>query len=514
MAKKRVVKQEPVTQALQAQWNDWSHMRMLLNTVGTQDRRALLSSWMNRDIDMDFECRWPTDIESVKYKQLFERNGVANRVVTIWPEECWILPPEIYETEKAQKETPFEKTWKELERTMHLLSYLKRVDILSRIGRYGGLLMGLSDLGPNGRLSDPVKGVEEAVVAKMNGKPVKALNLKLLFLKAFQESDITIATREERPSSPRYTLPVTYTVTMENPSGVGTTSAVVHWTRMMHVVDNRLSSEVLGEPAMKPVWNDLIDVRKIKGGGAEGYWRACLSGTAWGVDPRIVDPGVQLTTEQKDAFKEQLKDMHGGMQRDMISLGLVPQDIAPKLIDPTPFIKSHIELICIQLGIPVSIFMGREEGQLAADENRSSWLERVQGRQNNYLTPMLVHPFVERLQIYGVLPETKEEVKITWPERDVPTPQDIADTAVKTTQALAQYQQGNVSGLIGEREYFGQVLQKTTEEIDAIADEVNDWEENNQVDETEPLENPTPGDNNLEDNLNPVEGETGNGNGE
>jgi len=490
MARKKVHKQEPVTQALQVQWNEWSKMRMLLNTVGTQDRRALLSSWMNRDIDMDFECRWPTDIEPVKYKQLFERNGVANRVVTIWPEECWILPPEIYETEKAKKETPFEQIWKELESTMHLLSYLKRVDILSRIGRYGGLLMGLSDLGSNGKLNDPVKGVEEAIIAKMNSRPIKPLSLKLLFLKAFQETDLAISERETRPNHPRYTLPTKYMVTMESASGVGTTSAVVHWTRMLHVVANRLSSDVFGEPAMKPVWNDLIDVRKIGGGGAEGYWRACLSGTAWGVDPRIVDPGVTLTEEQKEAFREQVKSMHDSMQRDMISLGLVPQDIAPKLVDPTPYIDNKIEMICIQLGIPVSIFKGREEGQLAADENRSSWLERVKGHQSNYETPMLVQPFVERLQVYGVLPETKEKVKIDWPERDMPSEQDIADTAVKTTQALAQYQQGNVGGLMGEREYFGQVLKKTPEEIDAIADEVNDWEENNQVDETVPSESP------------------------
>jgi hypothetical protein len=496
MAKKRAItKRNAPAGGANPQWSQWMAMRNLLNTVGTQDRRALLTSWLNRDIDMNFECRWPTEIEPYEYKQLFERHGVAQRVVTIWPEECWILPPEIYESEDAKKETPFEAAWKALEKNLHLTSYLKRVDILSRIGRYGGLLFGLSDLGAGGKLSDPVKGVEEAFLAQMNGKPIKPMNYKLLFLKAFQEADITISERETRPNHPRYTLPTKYTVTMENPSGSSTSSATVHWTRMLHVADNRLSSEVFGEPAMKPVWNDLIDVRKIKGGGAEGYWRACLSGIMWGLNEKLVDPSVNLTPDQKEEFQEDLQKYHNGMQRDLISMGLVPHDIAPKLVDPTPFVKCQIDLICIQLGIPISIFMGREEGQLAADENRDSWLERVKGRQNNYLTPMLVQPFVERLQVYGALPVTKEEVQIAWPERDVPSEGDIADTAVKTTTALAQYQQGDVSGLMGEKEYFGQVLKKTPEEIDAIAKEVGNWEANNNPPEDTAESNPAVPDN-------------------
>ncbi len=489
-------------------------MRTLLNTVGTQDRRALLTSWLNRDIDMNFECRWPTEIDPQEYKLLFERHGVANRVVTIWPDECWVLPPEIYEDESAKKETPFEVAWKELERQKHVLSYLKRVDILSRIGRYGGLLFGLSDLGANGRLSDPVKGFEESYLAQLDGQPIKPLKYKLLFLKAFQEADITISERETRPNSPRYTLPTKYTVTMENPAGNSTTSATVHWTRMLHVADNRLSSEVYGEPAMKPVWNDLIDVRKIKGGGAEGYWRACLSGIMWGLNEKLVDPSVNLSDEQKEQFQEDLQKYHNGMQRDLISMGLVPHDIAPKLVDPSPFVRNQIELICIQLGIPVSIFMGREEGKLAADENRSSWLERVQGRQSNYLTPMLVRPFVEQLQMYGALPVTKEAVQIDWPERDVPSPLDIADVAVKTTAALAQYVQGGVNQVMGEKEYFGQVLQKTSDEIDAIAKEVGDWEELNNPPEPQVVEpNPALPDNKSEENPKPEQGDE-NGNNE
>jgi len=238
---------------------------------------------------------------------------------------------------------------------------------------------------------------------------------------------------------------------------------------------------------MKPVLNDLLDLRKMKGGASEGYWRACLSGISWGLNEKLVDPSVLISDAQEESLLDDIEKYHNTLQHDIISMGLVPHDIAPKLIDPTSFQKMLIELICIQIGVPVAIFMGREEGKLAADENRSSWLERVQGRQNNYVTPRILRPFVETCQMYGALPVTAEDVTVEWPDRNSPTEKDVADTALKTTQALAAYVSGGVNQFVGEEQYLGQVFKKTTDEIQAIADEVEDWEELNNPPEPEPL---------------------------
>lgn len=456
----------------------------LLNTVRTQDSRALLSSWLSRELDINYECRWPTTITTADYKDMFERFSVAARVVSIWPEECWIQPPDIYENEDAKTETAFEQVWNDLVKTKYILSYLERVDILSRIGRYGGLLFGLSDLQENEKMSKPVEGVQ---INPDTGLIEGPRNLKLLYLKVFQEADLEITLRESNVSSPRYGMPIMYSVTMENPDG-STKVDKVHWTRMLHVVDNRLSSDILGEPAMKPVWNELLDLRKTKGAAAEGYWKAALSGFVWGLDKNLVDPNTTITSAQKEDFMDELDKMHNSLQHDIISLGLEPKDVAPKLIDPTPYTKMLIELICIKLRVPVSIFMGREEGQLAADENRTAWLERVKGRQDNYLTPMLIRPCVQQLQAYGVLPET-QEFKTDWPDRNSPTEKDIAETAVNTTRAMSLYVSGGVNQLIGEKEYLGQVFKKTPDEIEVIGKEINDWEQMYSEPEPEPDDN-------------------------
>lgn len=502
MAKKKSVKKttqsQPKSNIL---WENWAKARRLMNITGTQSREAILQSFLSRDIDMNYECRWPEDLNADDCKLLYERFGVATRVVEIWPNECWILPPDVYEVEDQDEETEFEKAWKAMEKRHHVISYLKRVDILSGIGRYGVMVFGLDDLQTGEDFSQPVEGMEEILVRSTLGDSWTPLKHRLLYIKVYQESDAEIVRRDDNPSSPRYGQPVEYRIKMESPTSLTSATTIqknVHWTRCLHIADNRLSSEIFGEPRMKPVYNDLIDLRKMKGGASEGYWRACLSGIMWGLHDKLMDPSATLTADQKESFIEELQQYYyNSLQRDIISMGLVPHDIAPKLVDPSPFVRMLIEMICIKMDVPVSIFMGREEGKLAADENRSSWLERVKGRQNNYVTPYIIRPFVERLQMYGVLPLTQEEEFMTdWPDRDSPSEKDIAETAVKTTQALAQYVSSGVNQLFGEREYLGQVFKKTTDEIDAIATEVDEWEElNNPPEDDNMRDEPTGGTN-------------------
>lgn len=411
--------------------------------------------------------------------------GLATRAVMVWPNECWILPPEVYETESSEK-TEFEKAWDVLNRDLDLLGELKRVDILSRIVRFGVMVYGFDDLGPNDNFKKPVEGVDE-----LTGEVQRGKGLKLLYVNSYDETAVTVSKRETRKNSRRYGLPVLYSIQVEDPNTSTVVPSEVHWTRVEHFVPNRLSNKIYGEPTMKPAYNDLIDVRKTKGASAEGYWRAALSGIMWGLNDKLVDPNTNMTDDQKEAFLEELTKFHNSMQRDLISFGLVPHDIAPKLIDPSPWLKSIIEQICLYLEIPYRVFMGTEEGKLAGGQDRTAWLERVKGHQNNYVTPGVILPVVLRLQKYGVLPMTTDPIKVHWPERDAPTEKDIAETALKQTQAMGVYQTQGVNNLMGEKQWFSQVLKKTPEEIEEIGKEVEDWEDNTNV-LTDPTQVPGP----------------------
>lgn len=109
-------------------------------------------------------------IDAHFYRELFDRDAIANRAIKVMSEECFQVQPKLYELEEGDKDTPFEKAVKGLSRTLGrdgkswhkdeegsiVNEMLKRAAMLSRIGRFGVILLGVND-GRN--LQEPVAGV-------------------------------------------------------------------------------------------------------------------------------------------------------------------------------------------------------------------------------------------------------------------------------------------------------------------------------------------------------------------
>jgi len=236
------------------------------NALATR-REELLSDMLNIGKDINYSCGYPAFITTSNYKNLFEREGIAKRVVSLFPEESWAIHPEVHEDETS-KVTEFEQAWIDLQKQFRIYHYLQRVDILSGIGRYGILLMGLSD---GLELSEPVASINEKT-----GEKIGTTELKLLYLRPFDENSIEIQEEEKDPSSPRFGFPTKYSIQFNQSSqlsGAVTYTKTVHWTRVLHIADNREISEVYGAPRMKSVYNRLLDIRKILSGSGEMFWK-------------------------------------------------------------------------------------------------------------------------------------------------------------------------------------------------------------------------------------------------
>ena len=173
-----------------------------MQLASTQSRAALLKLFEpKRDLDKEF--KYPTTINIADYKAMFKRMGLGTRIVSLWPEECWKKEPEVNENEDAN-ETEFEKVLKELLKKIPLYNYLYRADIMSGIGRYGGLLLGLNDGKTD--LKEPVDGLDD------KGEKTGNATHELIYLKPFDQSEIEIKDKETDIKNPRYGYPKTYTV--------------------------------------------------------------------------------------------------------------------------------------------------------------------------------------------------------------------------------------------------------------------------------------------------------------
>ncbi len=436
----------------------------MVENVFSTSRRALLSKILDERRDIDEEAGYPKVINSEQYRLMYDREGIATRVVQLMPEESWALDPTVQENEEVD-ETDFEKAWDELVNEHNIYSALSRIDELSGIGHYGVLLLGFDD---GLELNEPVEGIDE------NGKQVGNVERELIFVRCFDENLVRISSYQRDETSPRFGLPTKYEITFVDPTTQETGASAfvpfkevqttVHWSRIIHIADNRKTSEVFGVPRMQTVFNRLMDLRKLLGGSAEMFWKGAFPGYSFEVNPELGDVEI----DQED-FRKQFDDFSNGLQRYIALAGMHANSLAPQTADPSEHFMVQLRAIAIACACPVRIFMGSEAAQLASAQDTRTWNRRVDRRRNKYVAPMIIRPFIDRLVILGVLPEVGEDgYFVTWPDLNTPTDKDKADVAEKMTRALALYIQSGADIIVPPLEFLTTFLDLTTEEAEAI----------------------------------------------
>jgi hypothetical protein len=433
--------------------------QMFMNEAVTL-RRELLQRLLSPARNIDTECQYPVDLTITEYKEFFDRHGLAKRVVEVWPEECWKLLPEIYEVEDKE-DTEFEKAVKDLFEQLSVWYYLSRADVLSGIGQFGVMLLGLGD---GGALDNPAPGINA------RGEKEGQAENTLLFLQTFDQSVVTIKESEKDITNPRYGFPTQYEIKFEGTNTVD--QKIVHWSRIIHLVDNRTTSDVLGIPRMKPVYNNLLDVKKISGGSGEMFWKGGFPGYSFELTPEAEKAGAVIDEE---SMKEQLFLWGQGLQRWLMLTGVSAKSLQPQASNPSGHLEWHIRLIAMALGIPYRIFMGTEEGKLAGVQDKKVHNSRITRRRESYLTPLVIRPFFDRLIALGCLPEPNG-YQIKWPDLESPTELDIADIAAKRTEAFAKYVTGGVDALFPPRSYLTSVHRMSEAEVDMVEAERENYQ--------------------------------------
>lgn len=425
-------------------------------------RSDLIKQLLDPRIDMNYECGYPTTISAADYHLMYSREGLAKRVVSVYPSGCWSMPPEVYEGEEPS-ETEFESALKDLDEQRLLWHFMGRADELSGVGRFGILLLGLDDGQP---LNMPADGINER--GERDGNP----SAKLLYLRAFDESVVTIASSEQDRTNPRFGFPLIYNVNFFDEATGSSLSCPVHWSRVLHVADNRRMSEVFGHPRMEPVYNRLLDIRKILSGSGEMFWKGAFPGYSLEVNPDLKD--VELDS---DSLRDEMQNYQMGLQRYLALTGVSAKSLAPQVADPTNHINAQVENIAITLGIPKRVLEGSERGELASGQDAKAWNGRLAHRQEAYLSPMVVRPFITRLVQLGVLPETKETTEwgdpvftVEWPDLNTVTDLEKADVAGKRTEALAKFVGGNVESIVPLEMFLTHIMEMSEEEVQVIVE--------------------------------------------
>lgn len=358
--------------------------RLMLAVNALAERRALAGAFGQTAYggirDYYTVLGYTTALNYADYYARYERQDIARRIVDLPAIDTWRRPPPV--TEDGEEDTEFVQAWADLSDRARVWSHLQRIDRISGIGRYGVLYIGLADGG------EPAEPVNAGAIDGPDD---------LLFLRQFSEDNARVEETDEDPQSARYGLPTLYELKVE-----GGEKMRVHWTRCLHVADNRLDSEVYGTPRLQIVFNRLDDLVKVVGGAAEATWLN-------------MRPGTLLTTkdgydwpdddDSRTTLQHEIEEYLHGLARMMTVEGADLKQIAGQVVDPGGPFETIIALISAASGIPQRVLLGSAAGELAAaQEDARQWYGTIASRQQNYAEPDILRAFIDRLIEFGVLP--------------------------------------------------------------------------------------------------------------
>jgi len=358
------------------------------------------------------------DLTVADFLDRYERGGIAARVVEVPPHGTWAGEMYLEEDEDPEKETPFEKTWEELEKRLALRMRFRQVDVLQRLSTYAVLLLGHKD----GKFSEELpRGKAEDILYVQpylgGGGPTRANQRSQA--QVMGEGDVSISEYELDTKSPRFGQPKFYQLRRSD-LATDALNVPIHWSRIIHAAEGTLRDDVFGRPALARSWNYFEDMDKVVGGGSEAFWMRANAGIHLNVDK-----DMQLQTQaaadgktELDRLREQAEEYQHQLTRMIRTRGVEVNQLGSDVANFQQPADVLITLIAGSEGIPKRLLVGSERGELASSQDRENFRDMISNRQDNFAAPIIVRQTADRLIKYGYLPEPKQ-YKVKWPQIDV-----------------------------------------------------------------------------------------------
>jgi len=310
-----------------------------------------------------------------------------------------------------------------------LFNRCERVDRISGIGKYGVLLIGVGD---SNELSKPVRQ--------------DSLNSfdDILYFRPYNQDHVEISEWENDDKNPRYGLPKMYSIT----TGAGLNERKgntnnVHWTRLIHVAEEKDENEIEGTPRLQNVFNRLVDLEKIVGSSGEAYFRMVTDKILFDLDQN-----VSLTDDEKDNFQEQVDELIHGFRNYMRTRGVDVKKIETDMTDPKGAFDVVINTICATTGYPRKFLLGSERGEITSSMDIFTFFDSMQVRRKKFAEREILDALLDRFEYYGIIDDSYS-YEWNWKPLYELSPKEKADIS----ESL-----GNAIESIGKSELLGDLL--------------------------------------------------------
>lgn len=387
------------------------------------------------------------------YRAFYDRMGLATRTVEKFSDDTWNRPPVLIDGDsrsdmEEDRLTPFLLEWTALVKRLGVWQMMRQADVMCGIGRYSILFLGTS-----GAYNTPANGKRQ-----------------LFYLSAYDEKQADIQKYIRDNKSEKYGMPEIYKVSMDAPETIGTIDIRdVHYSRVIHVSENRLGSRVFGRPRLQEVLNRLMDLEKVTGGGAEAAWLAVFMGLLLSSKEgmQMPEPG----TPENESLHDTLEDFVHRIQRYAVIDGVDVNNLGVNEVSVESIYRVLISDFAGSKGIPQRILLGSERGELASTQDMQEWNGVIDSRRTNYAEPEILDPFINWCIFHSVItPPTSGKFKILWQPVYTMSQMEEASYALTIAQGASAVTNGVPEEALGINEWRTMVhlppMEEDTEPID------------------------------------------------
>lgn len=365
-----------------------------MSSDSVRSRMARLLSGSNdfadtlHNIYLDFG--YPLQLEFKHFWNMYRRFGIAKNGVELPVDTGWMSPPTVEANEAFLKE--FEK----LNDRINVWVRLKGLDTRQRVGRYAGMFMRVRD---NKTPDQPIEGMLSGESALMDMVPL-------------YESQLEVIESDDDPTSETFGQPVLlqYRQSVEGDRNEETNNTIsIHASRIVFAAEGADDGWIYGIPALESVFNSLMDLRKIIGGGGEGFYKNAAQNIVFD----LKDGASAMQFKDKlDDFNDQYDEFsRNRFRRAMWTPGMEAKTLDSTMVQPKEFFNNALNDTAAGLQIPATILIGQQTGRLASSEDSRQFLSVIQSRRLNFQTEM-TRDVIDWLILFGIVPSA--EYVIEW----------------------------------------------------------------------------------------------------
>jgi hypothetical protein len=193
------------------------------------------------------------------------------------------------------------------------------------------------------------------------------------------------------------------------------------------------------------------------------FWQGGRNGTVL-----TIDPSAELTDDALSDFKDQMELFTNGMQRYIAAQGGTVTNLGVSVPDPTASVMAQYQFIATSISVPLRIFLGSEQAQLASSQDTANWNSRLAARQSGLINPRHIRPLVDLLvRVGSVPPHAVTGYNVEWVDLDTVSDKEQAEVAKLEADALNTYASGMANSVVAPEVFLGDTMGYSDELIQA-----------------------------------------------